>query len=189
MVCIAWWRLCDHECLHCAAAGLPCDVQRKPNFPPPFSQFTFSCDVPMIIFDLACQLEHPFEGWFDSQAAYDGQLADGLISCPYCGSHEVRRVPSAVHLAKAPTAVAADSERRLAAGMGVFAAYQQLMAAIVSNCEDVGSGFADEARKIHYMEAPQRAIRGQTSAEDYENLREEGIDVLCLPTVKKEILN
>jgi len=144
----------------------------------------------MIIFDLACQHEHPFEGWFESQSAYDGQLADGLISCPLCGSHEVRRVPSAVHLAKAPGAAPADSGRpQLAAGTGVFAAYQQLMAAIVSNCEDVGSDFADEARKIHYMEAPQRAIRGQTSAEDYESLREEGIEVLCLPAIKKEILN
>lgn len=144
----------------------------------------------MIIFDLACQHEHPFEGWFESQAAYDSQLNGGLISCPHCGSHEIRRVPSAVHLAKAPSAAVTGSERPPHdARTGVLAAYQQLMAAIVSNCEDVGSDFADEARKIHYMEAPQRAIRGQTTADDYENLREEGIEVLCLPIVKKEILN
>ena len=68
-------------------------------------------------------------------------------------------------------------------------AFQQLMSAILSNSEDVGKGFANEARKIHYMEAPIRAIRGEASFDDYESLREEGIDVLLLPTIKKEDLN
>jgi hypothetical protein len=37
--------------------------------------------------------------------------------------------------------------------------------------------FAEEARKIHYLEAPERSIRGEASAEEYEALREEGIEV------------
>ena len=56
--------------------------------------------VGMIIFDLSCKQEHVFEGWFRSQANYDSQLKNGLIACPHCGSIEIRRVPSAVHLAK-----------------------------------------------------------------------------------------
>ena len=71
----------------------------------------------------------------------------------------------------------------------MIAAYHQLMSVIVANSEDVGKSFAEEARKIHYMEAPIRSIRGEASADDYDSLREEGIEVVRLPIIKKEDLN
>ena len=45
----------------------------------------------------------------------------------------------------------------------------------------VGDSFADEARKIHYKESPERSIRGQTTLDEAESLREEGIEVLAMP--------
>ena len=54
---------------------------------------------------------------------------------------------------------------------------------LVNKSEDVGSSFAEEARKIHYKETPERSIRGQTSADEVSALREEGIDVLALPEI------
>ena len=36
-------------------------------------------------------------------------------------------------------------------------------------------------RAIHYKEAPERAIRGQASAQDTKELQEEGIEVFALP--------
>jgi hypothetical protein len=54
---------------------------------------------------------------------------------------------------------------------------------LVNKSEDVGSSFAEEARKIHYKETPERSIRGQTSANEVSALREEGIDVLALPEI------
>jgi hypothetical protein len=143
----------------------------------------------MIIFDLACSADHPFEGWFQSQANYDSQLASGLLSCPHCGSTEIRRMPSAVHLAKPATVDAATELPAISAQAGMMAVYQQLMSVIVSNSEDVGKDFVVEARRIHYMEAPARSIRGEASAEEYEALREEGIEVLRLPSFKKRNLN
>jgi len=59
----------------------------------------------------------------------------------------------------------------------VLHAVRELMA----KTEDVGSQFAEEARRIHYGEAQDRAIRGQTSAEELEALNDEGIEVLSLP--------
>ena len=50
-----------------------------------------------------------------------------------------------------------------------------------SNTEDVGSEFPEEARKIHYQESPERRIRGQASADEVQELREEGIEVVALP--------
>ncbi len=52
---------------------------------------------------------------------------------------------------------------------------------IVRAAEDVGHRFPEEARRIHYDEAPARPIRGQASREETEELREEGIDVSPLP--------
>jgi len=59
----------------------------------------------------------------------------------------------------------------------VWAAIQQVLA----NTEDVGSRFADEARRIHYGEAEERGIRGQASLAEKEELADEGIAVLSLP--------
>jgi hypothetical protein len=45
----------------------------------------------------------------------------------------------------------------------------------------VGDRFAEEARRIHYNEAPARNIRGVTTPEDARALVEEGIEVMPLP--------
>jgi hypothetical protein len=65
----------------------------------------------------------------------------------------------------------------------VQAAFLNGMRELMNRSEDVGSGFAEEARKIHYKESPERSIRGQTTADEAESLREEGIEVLSLPAI------
>ena len=150
----------------------------------------------MIIFDLTCNSDHRFEGWFQSQENFDRQLEEGLISCPVCGSIDIRRVPSAVHLGKPVSTPEHTQSQNHSQNLQmmtphgeVLAAYQKLLSAIVSSCEDVGKAFADEARKIHYLEAPQRSIRGEASSEEYESLREEGIEVLRFPAIRKDEFN
>jgi hypothetical protein len=63
----------------------------------------------------------------------------------------------------------------------VQAAFLKGMRELMGRSEDVGDSFADEARKIHYKESPERSIRGQTSLDEAESLREEGIEVLAMP--------
>lgn len=141
----------------------------------------------MIIFDLACAHDHRFEGWFQSGGAFERQLAGGHVSCPQCGSTAVRRVPSAVHLAPAfkPTALPVDRPKQRNEPVDdALATYRKLAALLLSGCEDVGRRFADEARKIHYREAPERSIRGESTAEEYNALQDEGIDVFRLPRLK-----
>ncbi|HEY0820451.1 MAG TPA: DUF1178 family protein, partial [Rhizobacter sp.] len=46
---------------------------------------------------------------------------------------------------------------------------------------DVGDKFAEEARRIHYGETEEKAIRGKASAEDARALQDEGIEVMALP--------
>ena len=52
---------------------------------------------------------------------------------------------------------------------------------VLSHTEDVGERFAEEARRIHYGEAPQRGIRGQVNAQQREELLDEGIEIIALP--------
>jgi hypothetical protein len=60
------------------------------------------------------------------------------------------------------------------------AAYLNMARSIVANTEDVGTQFAQEARKMHYGEANERAIRGHATRDETLELLDEGIDVLPL---------
>lgn len=149
----------------------------------------------MIIYDLNCDNNHRFEGWFQNAGAFEAQLEEKLVSCPQCDSHNVRRVPSAVaisgHRAEevGDTPAAPTSTALMPVGTQAMALYRQLIQTIVSHSEDVGHSFADEARKIHYNEAPQRPIRGHASEDECDALRDEGIQILNLPLPKEEDLN
>ncbi len=52
--------------------------------------------------------------------------------------------------------------------------------------ENVGERFPEEARRIHYDEAPARSIRGVASADEARDLLEEGILVLPAPLASTE---
>ena len=61
---------------------------------------------------------------------------------------------------------------------------------VMSTTDDVGSDFTREARRIHYGEVPERAIRGSATRAQTEELIEEGIAVIpiSLPEVLKKTL-
>lgn len=136
----------------------------------------------MIILNLACAGEHRFEGWFASSAAFETQQQQEAVRCPICGSHEIKRLPSAPHLARpAPTAMPAAQGSTPA---------QQIMAALQSQAarsEDVGERFAEEARRIHYGDAEERDIRGVASVAEARDLLAEGISVLPVPAKKADL--
>lgn len=70
------------------------------------------------------------------------------------------------------------------------AAWLQVARHIVQNSEDVGATFAQEARRIHHGEAPERAIRGTATPDEAAELLEEGVSVvpLLLPSAANETL-
>jgi hypothetical protein len=145
----------------------------------------------MIIYDLRCANEHAFEGWFHSASDFEQQVSRHLINCPQCESLDVRRVPSAVAIgnkaAAHPQASSGIAVRP--SGTEMVANYRQLVRTLIANSEDVGEQFAEEARKIHYEEAPDRAICGQASDDDLASLADEGIAVISLPKLRVEDLN
>jgi hypothetical protein len=167
----------------------------------------------MKVLDLQCALGHSFEGWFGSQADYDSQRAQGLVTCPVCNDSDITKMLSAprLNLGHGAAPVPTPGQGAPAATAGGLAgtpssrvvdvppsaptlpdvapeALHQLQAAmmkmvrhVMANTEDVGSQFAEEARKIHYGEREERNIRGQATREETEALIDEGIDVMALP--------
>lgn len=63
---------------------------------------------------------------------------------------------------------------------------RKLRDTVVQNTENVGKGFAEEARKMHYGEAKKRGIHGETNPQEAHELREEGIDILPLPGLPED---
>ncbi|MDP3702527.1 MAG: DUF1178 family protein [Hylemonella sp.] len=142
----------------------------------------------MKVFNLQCSAHHLFEGWFASDEDYTSQVERGLLECPMCSDKAIQKLPSAPRLnfgaVEAAQATATQEKQPVVAGdpaQALQAAYLQLARRIVSETEDVGERFAEEARKIHYGETEERGIRGQASREETEALVEEGIAVMPLP--------
>jgi hypothetical protein len=59
----------------------------------------------------------------------------------------------------------------------------RLRAEVERTCDYVGRDFAEEARKMHRGESDRRGIYGETSPEEAEALREEGVEFASLPWV------
>jgi hypothetical protein len=151
----------------------------------------------MIVFDLQCAQGHRFEGWFASAKDFGAQKKRGLLSCPSCGSTAVERGLSAPRLnmgAQEPTPPAAPAQKTPdMEGKDPFAIaqmlYSRMLDEILTKSEDVGSKFPEEARKIYYEESPGRAIRGQATKEEHDELVDEGIPVARFPVPPAGRLN
>jgi hypothetical protein len=145
----------------------------------------------MIIYDLVCASEHRFEGWFGSADDFDRQREATLVRCPICDDAAIERRPSINVQFNRPQISAAPTKARegapnVAGGEGQML---KMVRQIVASSDNVGSAFAEEARKIHYEEVPQRAIRGQATQEEAAQLRDEGIDFMSLPPFLTSELN
>ena len=139
----------------------------------------------MKVLNLHCGQGHVFEGWFAGEDDFQAQLGQGLLECPMCGTHEVRKALSAPRLnlgARAPASPpSSEAAPASAPGAALQAAWLSAARRIMAESEDVGARFAEEARRMHYGEASQRAIRGQASLEETAQLLDEGIAVVPLP--------
>ena len=147
----------------------------------------------MKVYNLACPLDHRFEGWFVSEDDCLSQQTSGALICPICDSGEITRLPSAPHIAKTNNsnelaqvksgAMAVSGHDHSQVEKQMQATLMKAMRDLMVRSEDVGPAFAEEARKIHYQEAPERSIRGQTTSDEAQSLREEGINVFALPEI------
>jgi hypothetical protein len=162
----------------------------------------------MKVLNLQCSHQHSFEGWFASEEDFRNQLSRGLIECPMCADKCVQKLPSAPRLnlgghtsqdsfrqgsqqvsspdlavssekgAKTPNSVTGVATERRHVEQAEFL---KALRHVLAHTEDVGSRFAEEARRMHYGELETRNIRGQTSVREAAELMDEGIEIMPLP--------
>ena len=162
----------------------------------------------MIRYTLQCKKGHDFDGWFQNSTAFDKQAKRKLVACPACGSTDVSkslmapRVTTGKQKDKARTEVAARvavARAGAAAPVEAVAAAQltpeqkevvdlmrKLRKEVEANAEYVGPRFAEEARKIHDEDAPERGIFGEASLAEVKELHDDGIECFPLPVLPED---
>jgi hypothetical protein len=135
----------------------------------------------VIIYDLNCEKGHKFEGWFKDRNAFENQKSQSLISCPVCGSSDVKMVPSAMSIMARDTKT---TNRKNVEELSMPKAIKLFHEYINKNFDDVGNKFADVALKMHHGEEEKRNIKGTTTESEEDILREEGVQFLKIPVTK-----
>ncbi|WP_298355733.1 DUF1178 family protein [Rhodoblastus sp.] len=145
----------------------------------------------MIRFALVCANGHEFESWFASNESYDFQIANKLVSCPYCNGTDIAKAVMAPAVARAVGVPAKAPKQNVAllgaADRGLRDMARELHQKIVAATVDVGAEFAREARRIHDGEAPERPIRGQTSPEEARALLDDGVEIMPMPATPEDL--
>jgi hypothetical protein len=160
----------------------------------------------MIVFDLKCRNGHVFEAWFNNADVFEGLRKGGQVSCSICGTRKVDKtlvapristrkgkkaggdVPATTTEADKPAIPATLSgpghygnDPTAAKAAELMKQLSEMRVEIEKNCDYVGKGFAEEARKIHYGETPKRNIYGEASDTDARALQEEGVEFSRIP--------
>jgi hypothetical protein len=131
----------------------------------------------VIAYSLRCHRGHEFDGWFRDSTAFDHQSKSGHLSCPACNSVRIEKAimaPAVSGTKKNVRSRAPEARqmRQFATGLRKY---------VQENADYVGPNFAEEARKIHYGETPDRHIYGEATHKEARDLIEEGVDVAPLP--------
>ena len=133
----------------------------------------------MIQFALHCSKGHSFDAWFRNAAAFDEQQARGIVTCAVCGDAAVEKA------LMAPAVATSEKSVALSAGVPDPAKLRAMLRAyrqhVIASADNVGTSFAEEARKIHFEETEARGIYGQATRDEVVALLDEGIDFMPLP--------
>ena len=137
----------------------------------------------MIIYDLKCEKGHTFEGWFKDQQTWTLQNSQKLVSCPVCNSSNIEMIPSSITImGKDSRAAGKLQEKEISEAKALRMLHQY----IDNNFEDVGNKFAEIALKIHYGDEEKRNIKGTSTPQEEENLKEEGVQFIKVPLLKMD---
>ena len=148
----------------------------------------------MIKYQLTCNCDAKFEGWFPSIEDFENQLAKGQLLCPMCDSTKVRRDIMSPNVKKKNGKVKSPRQRgkenvlnmtgeQMVLGGRARTLLKQLEKHVKDKFENVGKNFPKEARK---------AVKGKRNEEFYgtatekeaKELLNDGIDLFNVPEVK-----
>lgn len=153
-----------------------------------------------ILYQLRCDNQHHFEGWFPSIAQFDSQKAQGMLQCPMCGIAAVDRDimsprlgglqkskpiknKRAQRLKKLQQQVQSSDEMMM--GTRVKDVMRTVRNIIKSECEFVGNRFVEEVKKYEDGSRDDKFYGTPTEAEA-RKLMDDGVDLFVVPDVKDD---
>ena len=138
----------------------------------------------MIKYNLKCSNEHEFESWFSDSNEFDNLKKKKLLECIFCSSKKVNKSIMAPMISG--TKINNNETQELNENLvNEKDKLLKLRKFVENNFEYVEKNFSDKVREIYYDKKSKKAIYGNTTAEEREELEEEGIDLLSVPWVKK----
>ncbi len=139
----------------------------------------------MIKYNLKCSNNHEFESWFSNSEEFDKLNKKKLLECIYCSSKNINKSIMAPMISGGKSkedAATFKSERFLSQKNDLL----KIRDYIEKNFEFVGDNFSKKVREIYYDKQTKKSIYGSATAEEREELAEEGIDLLTIPWVSKD---
>ena len=135
----------------------------------------------MIKYNLTCKCGETFESWFLSSSEFDSLRKKKFIKCIYCESSSIKKSVMAPNLSRKSNKISKKTrlEKNIKKQLSDFRKY------IEKNCTNVGDNFSREARSIHYDNKNSKGIYGKATAEETDELLDEGIEVTTIPWIKK----
>jgi hypothetical protein len=137
-------------------------------------------ELKMIAYDLFCSNGHKFECWFKDSASFEEQRSAGIITCPVCNDRQIEKAFSPFRIKKEGGRNRDEVDPETA-----YQALRVINDFIDKHFEDVGGNFYKEALKIHYGEAEKRNIKGTATTEEEIILKEEGVQFVKVPIIKR----
>ena len=139
----------------------------------------------MIKYNLKCNKNHEFESWFAVSNEFEKLNKKKLLECIYCSSKKITKsimspMVSGIKNNKNELIELNTIQQKEKKNLIKIRKY------IENNFENVGKNFSNKVREIYYDKKNKKAIYGTTTAEEREELADEGIDLLSIPWVNKD---
>ena len=138
----------------------------------------------MIKYNLKCNNEHEFESWFLDSNEFDRLKKKKLLECIFCSSKKVNKSIMApmVSGSKENNNETHELNENL---LNEKEKLLKLRKFVENNFEYIEKDFSKRVREIYYDKDNKKAIYGSTTAEEREELEEEGINLFSVPWVRK----
>ena len=142
----------------------------------------------MIKYNLTCKCNCTFDSWFASSEEFGRLMEKKLITCIECNSNNVNKSIMAPNVSSSKKIDNINYKFQKNIKKKIIE-YQKF---IKKNCKYVGDNFAQEARSIYYNEKETKdneketkGIYGRVTAEEIDELNEEGIETTTIPWYNK----
>ena len=139
----------------------------------------------MIKYNLKCKNKHEFESWFSDSREFDRLKNKNLIECIFCKSKKVEKSIMSPRVASSKL----QNKQNQISSLEMKNFKKDLLKLrkfVEKNFEYVEHNFANKIREVYYDKKNNKNIYGNTTEEEKEELKEEGIDLVNIPWVGKD---